>query len=66
MPERDGAILRTEQQVASSREYVDQLRQSLQEQDLSAEEVERALQPALSFHAQLEEELEQLEHTARH
>lgn len=55
------AVLAVRQQVMDSREYVDRLRQALQEQNLSVEEVERAMQPALSFHARLQEELMQLE-----
>lgn len=65
MNERDGAVLQVRQQVAGSREYVDRLRQSLPEQGLSVEAVERAMQPALSFHAHLQEELAQLERTAK-
>lgn len=64
MPEHVDAVLITRQQVTDGQEYVDRLRQALQEQNLSAEEMERALQPALSFHAMLQEELAQLEHSA--
>jgi len=63
MPEPD-AVLLARQQLATSLDYIEQLRNKLQEEGLSAEEVERALQPALSFHAQLQEELAQLEHSA--
>lgn len=65
MTEHDDVVLQVRQQVASSQEYVDRLRQSLQEQNLSVEAVERAMQPALSFHAQLQEELAQLERTSK-
>lgn len=61
MPESDGAVLHAMRQVAGSLEYVERLKRSLQEENLTAEEVERALQPALSFHAQLQEDLERLE-----
>lgn len=61
MSDHRDAVLVVRQQVLESQEYVDRLWQALQEQNLSGEEVERAMQPALSFHARLQEELMQLE-----
>lgn len=63
MPESDG-VLFARQQLATSLDYIEQLERTLQEEGLSAEEMERALQPALSFHAMLREELAQLERSA--
>jgi len=63
MPESDG-VLFARQQLATSLDYIRQLKRKLQEEGLSAEEMERALQPALSFHAKLQEELAQLEPSA--
>ena len=63
MPEHEVVVLNARQQVAGSQEYIDRLNQSLQEQDLSVEGFERALQPALSFHVKLRQELAQLEHS---
>lgn len=59
------AVLVVRRQVVNSQEYIDWLRLALQEQNLSVEEVERALQPAFSFHAGLEEELALLERSIR-
>lgn len=64
MPESDGA-LHARQQLAASLDYIEQLKRKLQEEGLSVEEVERALQPALSFHVQLQEEKAQLEGTRK-
>lgn len=64
MLESGDVVLRTKQ-VADSLEYVERLKQAISEQNLSAEQAERALQPALLFHAQMQEELDQLERTER-
>lgn len=64
MLESGDVVLRTKQ-VADSLEYIERLKQAISEQNLSAEQAERALQPALSFHAQMQEELDQLERTER-
>lgn len=45
--------------------YVEEQRSRLQEMDLSADEVDYALQPALSFTAQLKEEVETYEQMRR-
>ena len=45
--------------------YLVTLREQLEAEDLKASEVERAMQPALSFHAQLKEEVETFERMKR-
>ena len=45
--------------------YLEEQRSRLQDKDLSADEVEYALQPALSFTAQLKEEVEAYERMRR-
>lgn len=44
--------------LAVDQDFLQQQRQALKLLDLTEEEVERAMQPALSFHAQLREEME--------
>jgi len=61
MAESNGVVPRARQQVADSLEYVEQLKRFLLEEGLALVEVERAQQPALSFHTHLREELEQAE-----
>lgn len=51
MHESGDVVLRAKKQVADSLEYVERLKRELSEKNLSAEECERAPQPALSFHA---------------
>lgn len=51
--------------LEKDREVVEEQRRVLVESGLSAEEVERALGPMLSFHAQLEEEVEWYERVRR-
>lgn len=62
MHESDG-VLHARQQLAANVDYIERLERSLQDEGLSADEAQRALQPALAFHAQLQEELAQLECT---
>lgn len=65
-------MIRTEAEYARAKErlgndqaYLEQLKAALSQADLSGEEVERAMQPALSFHAQLVEEVETYERMRR-
>lgn len=51
--------------LETDREVIEAQRQALAESGLSEEEVERALGPMLSFHAQLEEEVEWYEKVRR-
>lgn len=60
MSETDN-LLRARQQLADSLDYVERLRLELHKSDLSNDEVERALQPALSFHTELQANLAVLE-----
>ena len=51
--EYDNAMTRLQADI----EVINEQRRRLRELDLTADEVERALQPAISFHAQLQEEV---------
>jgi ribosome-binding protein aMBF1 (putative translation factor) len=51
--------------LEKDREVMEAQRQALVERELSEEEVQRALGPMLSFHAQLEEEIEWYERVRR-
>lgn len=51
--------------IETDKAYLSELRKSLAVEGLSKEEINRAMQPALSFHAQLKEEVETFEHMKR-
>ena len=51
--------------LAEDREFIAQQRAALEEVGLTAEEIERGLEPALSFHAQLAEEVAWYERVKR-
>lgn len=51
--------------LAEDREFVGQQRAAFEEAGLTAEEIERGLEPALSFHAQLAEEVAWYERVKR-
>lgn len=53
------------ERLTNDRVYLDELRKRLTDEGLQAEEVSRAMQPALSFHAQLKEEVETFERMKR-
>lgn len=61
----DAEYKRALEKLEEDARYVAEQRTQLQEMDLSADEVEYALQPALSFTAQLGEEVEAYEHMRR-
>lgn len=52
-------------QLGQDRHFIEQQRRHLQKAGLVGEELERALQPTLSFHEQLKEEVEAYEHIKR-
>ena len=54
----DAEYKRALQKLEEDARYVEQQRSRLQEMDLSPDEVDYALQPALSFTAQRKEEVE--------
>lgn len=56
---------RTLKRLEDDKAYLNELKKSLNGEGLSAEEVNRAMQPALSFHAQLKEEVETFERMKR-
>lgn len=60
---QESDLCRIRQQVSESSEYVERLKLAFHEEGLSPVAAERALRPALSFHLQLQAELEQLERT---
>ncbi len=61
----DAQYKRALQKLEEDARYVEEQRSRLQEMDLSADEVDYALQPALSFTAQLKEEVETYEQMRR-
>ncbi len=61
----DAEYKRALEKLEEDARYVEQQRSRLQEMDLSADEVAYALQPALSFTAQLKEEIEAYERMRR-
>lgn len=56
---------RAKQRLEDDKAYLEQLKQALGQQGLTQAEVERAMQPALSFHMQLLEEVEAYERMRR-
>jgi hypothetical protein len=46
--------------LSDSRVYIEDLREELEAEGYSEEEVQRGLQPALCFHAMIQEDLEML------
>lgn len=48
---------RATQRLRDESEYLGRLREALSRADLAAEEVERVMQPALAFHAELRQEV---------
>lgn len=56
---------RTKERLTTDKAYLEQLKTTLAGADLNEEEVQRAMQPALSFHKQLLEEVETYERTRR-
>lgn len=56
---------RTLKRLDDDRVYLKELKKSLGSEGLSSEEADRAMQPALSFHAQLKEEVETFERMKR-
>ena len=50
--------IRVKERLEADRFYLAQLKDTLASTDLTEEEVQRAMQPALSFHKQLLEEVE--------
>ena len=53
------------ERLANDKAYLDELRKRLADEGLQTEEVGRAMQPAMSFHAQLKEEVETFERMKR-
>ena len=56
---------RARERLVRDQEYLDELKKSLQGAELSDEEVDRAMQPAISFHKQLLEDVEAYERMRR-
>ena len=56
---------RAKQRVGADKDYLEQLKEALRKANLSNAEVTRAMQPALSFHAQLVEEVDTYERMRR-
>lgn len=56
---------RSLKRLKEDQSYLRTLRKQLEAEDLKPKEVERAMQPALSFHAQLKEEVETFERMKR-
>lgn len=56
---------RAKERLGNDRDYLEQLRTALGQANLSEDEIIRAMQPALSFHAQLVEEVEAYERMRR-
>jgi ribosome-binding protein aMBF1 (putative translation factor) len=61
----DTEYQRALKRLATDKSYLNELRKSMAAEGLTVDEVERAMQPALSFHAQLEEEVEIFERMKR-
>lgn len=56
---------RAKQRLGDDKAYLEHLKQAMSQQGLTPAEVERAMQPALSFHMQLLEEVETYERMRR-
>lgn len=56
---------RAKQRLTGDKAYKERLREALEEQGLTETEVERAMEPARSFHMQLHEEVEAYERMRR-
>lgn len=61
----DAEYRRALERLDTDRAYLERLRTALEAKALSSEEVARAMQPALAFHAQLREEVDTYERMKR-
>lgn len=55
---------RATRRLRDESEHLDRLREALSRADLTAEEVDRLMQPALAFHAELRREVEAYERSS--